>query len=292
MGDEKKLTSRMLNFSISDRKFEESDGGLIVNGVKILAAGTWTDSFQKTPCRYPPKLLQEFAANWQANGFWLRHTGGAPRSINDKIGEVRNPRFENDAVVGDVFLHLATSGSRDYAEMAKRGLVDAVSAELGTTDIYDPKSKTYEATYLEFTGLAAVDKGACKVCGLRGHEQEKCPELESMTEKEAEKPVAEKIVEAEKPIVAVAPVVKPEEMKALSDALDVLRKELEAFKDASKKELEASKLVYEERIKKLENAPNPKTLAESKETSKELEDAVKTAHMPRISKQGRSIVVD
>jgi len=239
---------------LADKKFEEVEGGLQVNGVKILAAGTWTDSYQQTPCTYSPKLLEKYASNWKSNGFWLRHAGGSPRSIDEKVGEILNPRFESDAVMGDVFLHMASSRSRDYAEMAKRGVVEDVSAELGTTDTYDKATKTYNATYLEFTGVAAVDRGACTVCGLRGHGLEDCPEeKEAMETAEFEKMLAafkvDILGEMDKKFSAIPPTVKPEELKGLSDALE-----------AEKVTHEALTKTYEERIKRLENAPDPKTL--------------------------------
>jgi cation transport regulator ChaB len=279
-----KLTSRMLTISLADKKFEEVEGGLIVRGAKILAAGTWTDSYQQTPCNYSAKLLEQYAANWKSNGFWLRHAGGSPRSIDEKVGEVINPRFENDAVIGDVFLHLASSRSRDYAEMAKRGVVEDVSAELGTMDSYDKATKTYNATYLEFTGVAAVDKGACKVCGLRGHSMEDCPEEKGMEPAEVEKMLADfKTVflsETNKMYMPIAsPVVKPEELKALSDKLDTANKAALDYQELNK--------ALEVRLKKLEAEPNPKTLAPVVTETKEME--IETAHLPRIV--GRSIII-
>ena len=287
-----KLTSRMLNISLADKKFEEVEGGLQVNGVKILAVGTWTDSYQQTPCNYTSKLLEQYATNWKSNGFWLRHAGGSPRAIDEKVGEIINPRFESDAVMGDVFLHLASSRSRDYAEMAKRGVVEDVSAELGTMDTYDKATKTYNATYLEFTGVAAVDKGACKVCGLRGHEAEECvPEEKGMEKAEVEQMLtalkAEFLGEIEKlgkRFDSVPPAAKPEELKGLSDKLDGAIK-------AHGELTEKVKMLdsYEPRLKKLESEPAPKTFAPSETDTKELEVVRDTAHLPRI--EGRSIII-
>jgi hypothetical protein len=282
---EGKLTSRMLTISLADKKFEEVEGGLAVRGVKILAAGTWTDSYQQTPCNYSHDLLKQYAVNWKSNGFWLRHAGGSPRAIDEKVGEVINPRFENDAVMGDVFLHLASSRSRDYAEMAKRGVVEDVSAELGTMDSYDKATKTYNATYLEFTGVAAVDKGACKVCGLRGHGLEECPEEKAMETAEFEKMLAafkvDILGEMDKRFATIPATVKPEELKGLSDALESAKKNYEELTKAQ-----------EERIKRLENAPDPKTLGPiDPKVDKELELEKITAmgNLPRIV--GKDIII-
>jgi cation transport regulator ChaB len=285
---DRKLTSRMLDVPLKDLKISEVDSGLLIKDVKILAEGTWTDSYQQTPCHYSETVLKDHADNWHSNGYWLRHSGGSPRAIDEKVGEVRNPRYLNGAVLGDVFLHLASSRSRDYAEMVKRNLVESVSAELATADTYDAANKRYEATYLEFYGVAAVDRGACKVCGLRGHESSGPSEGDSMgepqKEPEKEKTLAEAFAafkvellsEIDKKIAGIAPTVKPEELKAFSDKLDTLMK------------------AYEERFKAIENAPVVKTLSEkppeANTAEKELDKLETMRKLPKIV--GKDIIIE
>jgi hypothetical protein len=263
----------MLNFELApDKKFEEVDGGLLIRNVTILDEGTWTDSYAQTPCHYSADVLREHAANWRANGYWLRHQGGSPRSIDDKVGEVRSPRFEGSAVMGDVFLHLASGKSRDHAEMVKRGLADAVSAELATLDEWDESTKVFHARYIEFSGLASVDRGACETCRIRGHEDAPS-ENETMDAAELDKKLeafkadllGEMGKELDKRLAALAPAAKPEELKGLSEKLDAAQKELAG---------------YAERLEKIESAPDPKTF-EGEGMEKELE---MPANLPNITK--------
>ena len=251
---EKKLITRMLNIELKDPKFVEADGGFLIKNITILAEGTWTDSYAQTPCHYSGEILKEYAGNWKANGYWLRHQGGSPRSIDEKVGEVRTPRYENGAVMGDVFLHLATTKSRDHAEMVKRGYADNVSAELGTIDEWDATNKCYNAKYVEFSGVASVDRGACDKCHIKNNEEGGPSEEKEVMEKaELETMLAglkaDIMGELDKRFAALAPAVKPEELSGLSVKVE-----------GANAELLKTLATYEERLKKMENAPDPKTL--------------------------------
>jgi hypothetical protein len=173
-------------------KFQEMDGGLLVKDVKLLATGTWTDSKENTALYYPPSALEKFAGNWTDSSLWARHSGGVPRSINDKIGEVRNQHYRDGAVVGDLWLHGKNQNSRDTIELIKAGIANFVSVEHGGTEIYNRATGRYEAESITFGGVAVVNRGACKTCtinneselSLSGFEGDKkmTTELELLTE--------------------------------------------------------------------------------------------------------------
>ena len=150
---------------------QELDGGLLVKDVKLLAAGTWIDSVQKTPCRYTPARLKEFAQNWTDRSLWSRHSGGMPRDITDKVGDIRNIRYQDEAVMGDPFYHGRTSRSKDTLEMVRHDLAGFVSVELATRDRWIPTEKLFEADVIRFDGAATVNRGACSKCTLRGNEE-------------------------------------------------------------------------------------------------------------------------
>jgi hypothetical protein len=152
-------------------KFEHTpEGGLRVKGVKLLAAGTWTDSAQKTACEYSPEVLKQFSSNWVDNAIWSRHFGGVPRNITEKVGIVENQRYENEAVVGDLYYHGLTGQSRDTIAMIDNGLANFVSVETVSKDKWNVGKKVYQAQELGFTGLATVNQGACRVCKIRENE--------------------------------------------------------------------------------------------------------------------------
>jgi|GEM_PF-2967322 len=166
-----------LEFVPEGSNLVEMDGGLLVKGVKLLAAGTWTDSVQKTPCRYTPLKLKTYSTNWADPTYWSRHGGGTPRNATDVIGEVRNPRFEGDAVVGDLWYDGITDNSQNCIRIVKAAAAGKrkapyVSVEMMTRDKWLPAEKIYEAEEILFDGLAMVNRGACAVCTINARAQE------------------------------------------------------------------------------------------------------------------------
>jgi len=279
---------RMLNSVLPDLNdnYVEVDGGLLVKNVILLAAGVWTDSKAQTPLYYPPETLKKDAANWVASAYWARHMGGAPRNIvTDRLGDVRNPRYDPNvaggAIVGDVFYDRLTQTSRDGAALAiakaRAGTPLAVSAEHGGTEAWDPIEKRFMATSLAFYGLASVDKGACKVCGLPKKANESQQGVREM----------EQQAEFDKALADLKAGILGEvdaKFAALKIPADPAAKvaELSATNEGLVRELSEAK----KRIDALEKTPNHRTVAEP---TKELEDAP-AQKLPRIV--GNSIVCE
>ena len=142
------------------------DGGLLVHGVIIMAAGEWTD-MHGIKTIFSPEVLQACALSWADNAVWTRHAGGTPRSVTDKVGAVLNPHYSptENAVIGDVYLHNQTDASRACSALVQMdrgaGGIKDVSAET-IVDI-DKDGNVLDMT---FTGLALVEDGACETCKL------------------------------------------------------------------------------------------------------------------------------
>lgn len=143
-----------------------ADGGLLIHGVVIMAAGAWTD-MHGIHTIFGEEVLQRCAAQWADTAVWTRHSGGTPRSVTEKIGTVINPTYSPSlaAVTGDVLLHCRTETSAAAAELVQlqkeQGGIKDVSAE--TIVEMDRDGNVIELT---FTGLALVEDGACEVCKL------------------------------------------------------------------------------------------------------------------------------
>jgi hypothetical protein len=241
---------------------QELDGGLLVKGVKLLAAGTWTDSTQKTPCRYTPAKLKEFAQNWTDRSLWSRHGGGMPRDITEKIGDIRNIRYLEEAVMGDPFFHGRTSRSKDTMEMVRHGLAGFVSVEMRSRDRWVPGEKVFEAEEIIFDGVATVNRGACNVCTIRSNEKtpEEAPK-ETPAKKQVEillKKESERMDDTEKKTLE-------DRFKALEEGFTKQVDALKADAAAKGKELEQTKAEFE-KMKKEPVPPATKT-----ETGKALE---------------------
>ena len=257
--EEPKPFSRALSFDFQQigGKFEDlPSGGLIVRGVKLLAAGTWTDSAQGTPLEYSANVLQRYATNWVDSAMWSRHSGGVPRNITEKVGEVLNQRYENEAVVGDLHYHGLTQASKDTIAMVKAGLANFVSVEHGGREKWNPGKKLYEAQEITFSGIATVNRGACAKCTIRDNEAGEAPaepetEVENMDTETITKEL--EAVKADVSGLKTAFEANQNSVKELSEAIKGLTDKL-----GESKELAA-------RVEALENQPAPAATNQPKE---------------------------
>lgn len=166
------------------------DGSLTIKGVILLAAGTWTDSNWGTPLVYSSEVLKEYAKNWFDNPLWVRHGGGTPRSITDKIGEIENQRYDDSKVLGDIILHGKTQTSNDTIELITSGLVNAISVEHSGRERWDPDEQAYRSEEIIFYGAAVVNKGACTVCTINNEASKLSAEANDMELNELETKLA------------------------------------------------------------------------------------------------------
>lgn len=253
-----KKSVRELIHNLSTGAAVSEDGSLTIEGVTLLATGTWTDSAYGTPLFYPEKVLEEYATNWYDSPLWSRHGGGAPRSITDKIGEIENQRYADGKVLGDLILHGLTQTSKDTIELITSGLVNAISVEHSGRERWDPDEQSYVAEELIFYGAAIVNKGACTVCTFNNEASREEAEAD-MELKELET----KLVEAEARITELSEASatktaeledKITELEAKITGLD----QTDTIKGLETKitELETAKIAeLEGRIKKVEKTP-------------------------------------
>jgi len=164
---------RRLKASIKEKYIENDDGSVTFPNVKLLASGTWTDSAIQTPLYYPPATLEHYATNWIDSTLWDRHSvGREPRTDDNAIGKIVNPHFDDDAVVGDVWLHRNNSSSKATAQNIINSIhTDSpifVSVEHGGEEQEIPGLRMNESKSLVFVGCAVVPVGACKKCRING----------------------------------------------------------------------------------------------------------------------------
>lgn len=143
---------------------ELDGGGLLIRDVTLLTPGQWEDSTGDL-LYYPEAVLKKYAKNWTDRSIWSRHSGKVPRSITEKIGEVKSPRYRkrDNAVVADLWLHGLTQTSRDTIVMIKSGLANGISIEHGGVAGYNESENRYDASELIFTGLAVVINGSFSI---------------------------------------------------------------------------------------------------------------------------------
>jgi uncharacterized small protein (DUF1192 family) len=224
----------------------EPDGSLLIKDFPVLVEGTWTDSAVRTPLKYTAKSLESYATNWADNSVWNRHTGGMPRPITDKIGEVVNPHYgrflgkdnqEHNAVLSDVRIWPYTQNQRDAQEMVRHGLIKFGSVEHGPDpEKYNSDLRMNESTSLTFRGMALVNAGACKLCRVNeeaprenaDYPWDQC--IEDQMKEGNDEESAKKICGSIKARNNSQPEETMAETKELEEKIATLTKELEAVK--------------------------------------------------------------
>ncbi|WP_440952040.1 hypothetical protein [Methanococcoides sp. FTZ1] len=257
------MENRLLSQKILNPKFVHTAGGLLIKDVKLLASGEWTDSNVQTPLFYTPEALEKYAENWEDHSTWPYHAGGSVRYDYERIGVVLNPHFDDEAIVGDVFLHGATELSRNTMTGVINGDLNYVSVEHSGEEQWNEETQRNESKTLTFFGLAVVPQGACRKCKIRnnsspgGNMSENDPtdpvDLETQV-----KELSEAIGDRDTKIKELEELVKDEsKMKELADGFDAKIKELSEKIDAKDATIEA----MDKRIKELEAQPDPRTLS-------------------------------
>jgi len=248
---------RELLFSLPPPSNFERDGpALVIRGINLLAAGTWTDSAQRTPCKYGSEIVTRDAANWADSTLWARHNGGVPRSVAEGIGRIENQRPGTDAAVGDLRLHGLTQLSRDIIALVEAGEVDAFSPELVGPERYNADEKVYEKTAITFLGGAIVAKGACATCTLRRNNAAGEEPGESPAACATDDPTEDTMTAELEAKIAELETANADLVRQLADATETNTK-IAADVDALREELRELEGI-KARLLKIEQTPLPK----------------------------------
>ena len=212
----------------------QADGSLLIHGVVIMAAGTWTDMHGITTT-FSEDVLRRCATVWADNAVWTRHSGGSPRSVTEKVGAVVNPTYSptEAAVVADLLMHNQTDASRSCSalvQMAREaGGIKDVSAE--TMVEMDAEGNVLD---MVFTGLALVEDGACETCRIPAYGKEESAMAEDEVKKETEETTEETTKTEDKTEVK-------EEVPKEGDLAEILETLVEAIIPDTKELIEAIK---------------------------------------------------
>lgn len=248
------LFIRALGLNLFDNNLiDQPNGGLYIKNVPLLVAGTWTDSAQKTPLEYSESTLERYATNWTDKSVWSRHSGGTPRNITEKIGEVQNEKYDSGAVVGDIYLHGGNQNSRDTIEMVRRGLANYVSVEHAGKEKWNVGKKVYQAEELEFRGLAIVNRGACSTCQIPRAASEPEPGLETILTEPKDIDMTE-LTELESKMDAKIKQLSEMAVTKIREASEASETKVKELSDKlEKSEIEKRELAA--RLEKIEKAP-------------------------------------
>lgn len=159
------MTKRFVDveFTYDAKEVSKATNAKIYRGAIILTPGKYADSATRDYVYYSPEVLRKYATNWSTNYLNIDHS----TSVIHRIGYVRNPRFEDNAVKADLYIFPYTSVARDTIALIDNGLVNSLSCEIITTDHYDYLQKCIVVDDIEFFGCAVVTNPACKEARIK-----------------------------------------------------------------------------------------------------------------------------
>ena len=147
-----------LEFKYDSKETSKSTNAKIYRGVTILTPGKYADSLTKDYVLYTPEVLRKYATNWSTNFVNIDHS----YSVIHRVGYIMNPRWEDNAVKGDLYIFPYTSVARDVIALIDNGFINHLSCEISTIDHYDYIQKCVVVDDIEFFGCAIVTNPACK----------------------------------------------------------------------------------------------------------------------------------
>ena len=128
----------------------------IYRGAILLTPGKFADKITNDFVLYKAEILRKYAKNWISNYLNLDHS----RFPLHRIGYVENPRFQDNALKGDLYIFPLTTTAKDTIALIDNGLVNKLSIEMRTDDYYDYREGCIIADDIEFIGCAVVTNPA------------------------------------------------------------------------------------------------------------------------------------
>ena len=147
-----------IDFKFDSKTISKSTNARIYKGVIILTPGKYADSLTKDYVLYTPEILRKYATNWSSNYVNIDHS----QSVIHRVGYILNPRWEEGAVRGDLYIFPYTTVARDTIALIDNNMINHLSSEIITTDHYDYLEKCIVVDDIEFFGCAIVTNPACE----------------------------------------------------------------------------------------------------------------------------------
>jgi len=137
-------------------------GDRIYKGAILLTEGIYTDMYSQKTIYYDGRVIRKNAKNWKDNYVTIDHS----TSVLDRIGYVENPRWEDDALKGDIRILPITTRAKDVINLIDNDLTRGLSIEAETQDQYDGELKCLRLIDITFLGVSIVTDPACEMARI------------------------------------------------------------------------------------------------------------------------------
>jgi len=146
-----------------DTKIIQKGDARVYNNAILLTPGAWSDCITRAPVEYTSEQLSKSATRWKENYLNIDHS----RGTLDRIGYIKNARWYNKSVIGDLHIYPITQNAKDTIALIDAGLVNSLSVELSSVDRWDFQTNKRFAEDIEFFGCAVVLDPACENTRIR-----------------------------------------------------------------------------------------------------------------------------
>jgi len=158
MSEERQTHRVLTKFKFNDKIIEKAGGARIYRDTTLLTPGSWSDSLGMSEVEYTPEELKKSAKHWDANYLNIDHNWG----VLSRIGHIENTHWSDNAVKGDLYIYPITNTSRDTIALIDAKLINELSVELMSRDVWKSEDTKRYATEITYMGAAVVTMGACR----------------------------------------------------------------------------------------------------------------------------------
>ena len=150
---------KFIKKSFSGKNREENEfGDIEFPNETLICPGSFRDSYSRKEIIYSKEILRKNAENWDEPIFLtLDHSA----NVLDRIGLIKNPRWNGKCIIGDLVILTITQKAKDAISLIERGLITDLSIEALTNEEYDIIEKNLMLTDIKFKSVSLVVQGAC-----------------------------------------------------------------------------------------------------------------------------------
>jgi len=151
------LHSPMIKFEYDNKIIQKSTDFRVYSDAILLTPGEYTDSMSASPIVYTEENISETADKWESNYLNLDHS----YEVLSRVGYVKNCYFKKGSVRGDLYIAPITTAAKDAIALIDAGLINWLSVEITTQDIWNAEDNKRYATDITYIGAAVVTTPAC-----------------------------------------------------------------------------------------------------------------------------------
>ena len=139
-------------FEYNNKIIQKHGDARIYRECILLTPGCHTDGSVGIPTNYTSTELKKATKNWECNYLNVDHSW----NVLDRIGHIKSPIYKKEALRADLYIYPYTQTSKDVISLIDNKLINSLSVELMSKDIWNSEDSKRYATNISFIGAAVV----------------------------------------------------------------------------------------------------------------------------------------